>query len=217
MKQLSILFTTFILFKASLSQDTLVPKRYQAIQEIFGDLNKDGISERVVVYDMNNKEDETEGTDREIIIFKKQLETWVIWHRSKDAIGNSKDGGMMGDPFEDIEIKGGILLIRESGGSSWKWGHTDKYRYQNNSFELIGYTSSYGKPCEYWENFDFNVLTGKIIIEKEYERCNNQTQVVYKTEKENFSYKLKNKITLENRKKTEVKIISPKYKHELYL
>ena len=217
MKKVTICIATLILWHASVAQDTLIPKKYLAIKEIVGDLNNDDIEERVVVYDMNNKEDETEGTDREIIIFKKQFDRWVIWHRSKNAIGNSKDGGMMGDPFEDIEIKNGILLIRESGGSSWKWGHTDKYRYQNNAFELIGYTSNYGKPCEYWENFDFNLTTGKIFIEKEYEKCDDQEQVVYKTQKENFPYKLKNKITLENRKKNEVKIVSPKYKHELYL
>ena len=126
---------------------------------------------------------------------------------------------MMGDPFEDVEIKNGILIISQAGGSSWKWGHSDKYRYQNNRFELIGYSSHYGKLCEYWEDFDFNLVTGKIILKKEYERCDDdgESNEVYKTEKETFTYKLKQKITLENRNKMEVKIISPKYKHDLYL
>ena len=112
-----------------------------------------------------------------------------------------------------------MLLISESGGSSWKWGHTDKYRFQNNSFELIGYTSHYGKLCEYWVTLDYNIVTGKINVQKEYEKCENDDgdQVVYKKENEDFQYKLKKKILLENRKQAEVKIISPKYKHELYL
>lgn len=41
---------------------------------------------------------------------------------------------MMGDPFGEIEIKNGILLVSQNGGSSWKWGHTDKYRYQDENF-----------------------------------------------------------------------------------
>ena len=217
MKQVSISIITFFLLHTSFAQDTLVPKRYQAIKEIFGDLDKDEVDERVVVYNMNNNDDETEGTDREVIIFKKKFDKWTIWHRSRNAVGNSRDGGMMGDPFEDIEIKGGILLISESGGSSWKWDHKDKYRYQNNVFELIGYTSNYGKPCEYWENLDFNLMTEKIVLERKYEKCDNQGQVVYKTQKENFAFKLKNKITLDNRRKNEVKLVSPKYRHELYL
>ena len=151
--------------------------------------------------------------------FKKEKDEWKIWHRSTNAIGNTRDGGMMGDPFEDIEIKNGVLLISESGGSSWKWGHTDKYRYQNNSFELIGYTGRYGKLCEYWVTLDYNIVTGKISVQKEYEKCENDDgdQVVYKKENEDFQYRLKKKILLENRKQSEVEIISPKYKHHLYL
>jgi hypothetical protein len=68
------------------------------------------------------------------------------------------------------------------------------------------------------QSVDFNIMTGKIIVTKEYERCDTEdSQVVYKWENEKFSYKLQEKITLNNRNKTEVKIISPKYKHELYL
>jgi hypothetical protein len=150
MKQLLTFITAFAIFHTCSGQDNLIPSQYQPIKEIYGDLDKDTISEKVVVYNMSNKEDEINGVDREVIIFKKDKEKWVIWQRSTTAVGNSKDGGMMGDPFEDIEIRNGVLLISQSGGSSWKWGHTDKYRYQNNTFELIGYTSNYGKPCEYW-------------------------------------------------------------------
>jgi hypothetical protein len=218
MKQIIAILTTFLFSQLSFAQGNIIPKEYQPIKEVPGDLDKDGINEKVVVYNMSDKDDETNGINREVIIFKKDKDKWTVWQRSANAVGNSKDGGMMGDPFEDIEIKGGVLIIHQSGGSSWKWSHTDKYRYQNNQFELIGYTSHYGKPCEYWENVDFNVMTGKINISKEYEKCDSvRGQEIYKTENESFSYKLNKKITLNNRNKTEVKIISPRYKHELYL
>ena len=123
----------------------------------------------------------------------------------------------MGDPFEAIEIDNGLLLIHQAGGSSWKWGNVDKYRFQNNQFELIGHTSNYGKLCEYWEDFDYNLMTGKIVFEKEYEKCDNQTQSVYKRENETFTFKPKQRITFQNRNRFDLKIISPKYKHEFYL
>jgi hypothetical protein len=218
MKQLVILLVTFSLFKTSFGQENLIPGQYKPIKEIYGDLNKDGMEEKVVVYNMTDKRDEPNGIDREVVIFTKDKGKWVVWHRSTKAVGNSKDGGMIGDPFEDIEIKNDILIISQSGGSSWKWGHKDKYRYQNNRFELIGYTSNYGKPCEYWTDFDFNLITGKIIVKKEYEKCDtDESQVIYKRENENFFYMLEKKLTLENRNETGVKIISPKYQHELYL
>ncbi len=92
---------------------------------------------------------------------------------------------MMGDPFEGIEIKNNVLLISHFGGSSWKWTNVDKYRFQNNQFELIGYTSNFGKLCEYWANFDFNISTGKIACKKEFEDYDNN-QAIYKTETEVF-------------------------------
>lgn len=217
MKQLGIILSIILISNTSFGQEDLIPRQYQMIKEVYGDLNKDGVEEKVVVYNMTDKEDEVNGVDREVVIFRKNQQNWTVWHRSTKAVGNSKDGGMMGDPFEDIEIRNGVLLIRQSGGSSWKWAHTDKYRFQNNRFELIGYTSFYGRPCDYWEELDFNTMTGKIIFKKEYENCDTGTPVVYKKENENFTYKLKRTITLENRTETELTIVSPTYKHEIYL
>jgi hypothetical protein len=72
-----------------------------------------------------------------------------------------------------------------------------------------------GKPCEYWIHIDFNLSTGKIIYKKEFEDCE-KGQEIYKTENEAF-YKKGISIDLNNRNSKELKIISPKYKHELYL
>jgi hypothetical protein len=126
---------------------------------------------------------------------------------------------MMGDPFGSIEIKNGILIIEHDGGSSWKWGYTDKYKFQNGEFNLIGYTGNYGKLCEYWTNFDFNISTGKIIFKKEFEACDEnaeETQKITKTLNETFYYK-NLKLSLKNRYSKETKIITPKYKIDYYL
>ena len=122
----------------------------------------------------------------------------------------------MGDPFESIEIKEGVLLISQSGGSSWKWFKTDKYKFQNGTFRLIGYTNTFGKPCEYFEYVDFNILTGKIIYDREYENCEQGGQEISKKENETF-YKKGMKIDLTNRTLKEIKIITPKYKNEIHL
>ncbi|MEO6730034.1 MAG: hypothetical protein ABIN01_02370 [Ferruginibacter sp.] len=120
-----------------------------------------------------------------------------------------------GDSFEGIEINKGVLQINLGGGSSWKWKYADKYKFQNNEFELIGYSGIHGKACEYWEDVDFNLVTGKIINKKEYEDCE-RGQLIYKRENETF-FKKGISININNRNLKEHKIISPKYKHELYL
>jgi hypothetical protein len=200
------------------AQDNLVPAKYKSIAEASGDLDKDGIDEKVVIYDMDLDTAQFDGVDREVVIFKNIRNNWAIWQRSVQAVGNSKSGGMNSDPFWEMQIKNGILIISQAGGSSWKWHRIDKYRFQNNAFELIGCVSGYGRICDYWEEFDYNLSTGKINVTKEYETCEKGEQVTSKRENESFVHRLKNKITLQNRAPEDaVEIISPKYKHQLYL
>ena len=212
MKPILIVVFFFTCLKVS-SQQPPVPTGYQLLEEKTGDLDKDGIPEKAIVY---NTTDSTEdGFTREIFILKKKGDQWITWKRSLNAVLKSQEGGMMGDPFQGIEIRNGLLIISLSGGSSWKWSHEDKYRFQNNEFELIGYSSLAGKPCEYWTTIDFNLSTGKMIYKKEYEDCD-KGQEIYKKEEEIF-YKKGIKLNLMNRNLQDIKIKLPKYKHELYL
>lgn len=195
-------------------QEAEIPAEHTILAVSEGDLDKDKIAEKVIVLDTNDTT--VLGTIREIRIYKQSGNKWVLWKSSRNAIRKSQEGGMMGDPFREIAITNGILLISHSGGSSWKWAYTDKYRFENGNFKLIGYSSLYGKPCEYWTEFDFNISTGKIIYKKEYEECENDEPNVTKTETETF-YKKGVILTLDNRHTEETKIISPKYKYEFYL
>ncbi|WP_336513826.1 hypothetical protein [Pollutibacter soli] len=197
------------------AQEIPLPTEYSVVDTVSGDLDKDGIKELVVAYNTDKTSEDSEGVIRDLIIYKKEKDKWISWKQSLQALLGSRDGGMMGDPYEMMEIKNGILMISHAGGSSWKWGHTDKYRFQNDEFYLIGFSNNYGKPCEYWEDVDFNLSTGWLVIKKEYEDCD-KGQEIYKTENESF-LKKGLIITLQNRHDKKVKLVSPKYKHEIYL
>jgi len=194
-------------------QDTVLTKNADILMQKTGDLDNDGINEKVEV--INTSETTEYGTVREIRISKFRNNSWEEWKSSKNAILNSEEGGMMGDPFQEIEIKNGILLISFYGGSSWKWSYRDKYRFQNNEFQLIGHESHSFRICEFWENFDFNISTGRIIYTKEIEECEGDHER-HQTEKETF-YQKGIKINLGNRNLKSYKIISPEYKRELFL
>ena len=203
--------------KTILGQEVPIPDNYSIVDTALGDLDKDGTIELVVAYNIKKQdEDSFESVARELIIYKKQNSGWIIWKKSSQALLGSRDGGMMGDPFGAIVIQNGILTISQNGGSGWKWGQRDRYRYQAQEFTLIGYTSMYGKPCEYWEEVDFNLSTGKITVEKEYEDCENLDQVISKRQNETF-YKKGIKINLQSRRAKEIKIVTPKHKHEIYV
>lgn len=196
-----------------LGQENFAPTGFKIIEDKMGDLDSDGISERIIVYDTNDTTED--GIVRELQILKKSNSDWAIWKKSRNAILKSQEGGMSGDPFEGIEVLKGLLIIKFSGGSSWKWSYKDKYRFQKGELELIGYSEIYGKPCEFWIDIDFNLSTGKIVYKKEFEDCE-KAQEIYKNENETF-YKKGISINLQNRNSKKRKLISPKYKHELYL
>lgn len=197
-------------------QDIPVPANYVVIDSVLGDLDRDGQKELVVAYDTKKEDEPDESVQRELRVYKMQNGKWTVWEKSRQALYGSRDGGMMGDPFGGIEIKNGILLITQHGGSSWKWGHTDKYRYQDGEFYLVGYTSIAGKLCAYWKEVDFNLSTGKMTVKKEYEACDTAAQRIYKREDESF-YEKGIKITIQNRSEKEIKIVTPKYGHEVYI
>lgn len=194
-------------------QDIPVPKGYTILDEKEGDLDKDGNPEKAIVY--NTSDLSESGTLRELRIFKKIKGQWSLWRSSRHAVGESEGGGMMGDPFESIEIKNGILQINQSGGSSWKWSVIDKYRFQNGEFEWIGYSGNYGKPCEYWTDIDFNLSTGQINYKKEIDKCEGEKNE-NANQQEDF-LKKGIKLNLNNRNLKSIKIISPKHKYEINL
>ncbi len=194
------------------AQQTVPIKKEYVLDEKIGDLDRDGVEEKVTVVSMLDSSGKT--MIRELRIFKKYGWDWKLWTSSAKAILPFQEGGTLGDPFEYIEIERGILLIRQSGGNAWKWGQTDKYRFQHGTFELIGYTSFYGRPCEYWAGFDFNITSKKVVYKKEYEKCTLKKEK-RKKEQENFKYRLKKKITLETRYESYTTITSPKLKQEI--
>ena len=169
--------------------DFPIPKGYTVLDEAIGDLDKDGIAEKVVVFDTNHQEKSHKGTKREIHIFKKTNQKWILWHQSSRAILSSKQGRMDGDSFEGIRIERGCIVIFHfmGLGGYQKSSYTHRFRYQNNTWELIGATTISGSPCRFWEKFDFNLSTGKIVYEKETEDC---TYDIHHTDSKTFMKKI---------------------------
>lgn len=207
-----ILLTAFVIISTfSFAQKELQPVGSEIIETVEGDLDGDQIPERVVIY--NTKDEGELGKIREIQIQKKSGGTWMVLSKSRNAILESAGGGMMGDPYQSTSISKGILSITQAGGSSWKWGYTDKYRFQNGHFELIGYSSESGRPGDYWTEVDFNLSTGQLNYKKDVEN----TKEYGKSKQETY-IKKGLKIDLQNRnQKDQRKIVLPKTKEEVYL
>ena len=151
------------------SQENITSK---VIGEAIGDLDKDGLDEKVIVLDTGL--DGEIGTQRTLLIYKKKQDKWDLWHSSQGPVLDSAHGGMMGDPFVGIEIKRGTIVIDHFGGSNRKWNYTHRYRFKGKEWNLIGATINYGAPCEGFFEFDVNVVTGKAIYKTYEEGCTDE-------------------------------------------
>lgn len=142
------------------------PKGYTNFKEEKGDLDGDGIDELLVAYETDKNTDL--GKERQIHIFKKEDNKWKLLKKFTGLLRLSNEGGMMGDPFQDINIKKGVIIIDQSGGtSSHRWIYVHKFRKQNNSWELIGVTSQDYNMNETSYKYDYNLNTGKVEVEIE--------------------------------------------------
>ena len=150
--------------------DTIqTPDNYRKLDSEKGDLDKDGVDEMVIVYDTPRETDF--GTEREIHIFKQEANSWKLWHKAVGAIMPSEHGGMMGDPFEGIDIENNTIITRHFGGSRSKWKYVHRFRFQGGKWELIGATIETFDSCALDTSFDYNLSTGKAFYLVKSENC----------------------------------------------
>lgn len=119
-----------------------------------GDLNGDGITDLAV---MGGADPEDAGYDdeREIYLFIKQLDGSLHPLTSIATLGPCS-GGVYGDPYEGMLISGGRLVVKVYGGSSWRWGFTNIYEYENGEMKEKWELSLAERTLE--PGYDFTIL-----------------------------------------------------------
>ncbi len=164
-------------------------KNYHAIAETTGDLDQDTIDEKLVAYDTNRET--FLGIERELHIYKKFHNQWMLQNKIIGAILPSEGGGMWGDPFESIQTKNGTIIIDHFGGSREKWRYTHTFKQLHGVWKLINAHILYFTNCDFFEELNYNLLTGNVGYTKELEDCSeeNKQQPITITEQEEFILK----------------------------
>jgi len=163
-------------YASHIADTVITPSNFKKLGEAKGDLDKDGKEELAIVFDTGRPTDM--GTQRELCIYKIKDGEWRLWHKAIGIVLPSEHGGTKGDPFQAIEIKRGSIVINHFGGSRQVWAYNHIYRFQQNNWYLIGASISYFASCEYFQNFDYNLSTGKINIEITTEKCNEKDDLI---------------------------------------
>lgn len=126
-----------------------VPKGYKIFEEVYGDFNKDGQKDCILIIKgtdpKNFVEDEYRGkldrNRRGIIALINKNGVYEQAVKNEDCFSSeNEEGGVYYAPELSLEIKKGILHIAYSHGRYGYWWY--KFRYRNDGFEMIGYDSS---------------------------------------------------------------------------
>ena len=133
------------------------------IMEVAGDLNKDNLPDKVIVTQDTLNEN---APYRLQVFFKEPSGQFKLIVTSTKIIEpqypNGRNGYRTGNGFSDVTIKNGVLSVN----FELLRGHFEnKFRFQNEYFELIGFSEVYSDGQGVMTTTDFNLSTG-IRIEK---------------------------------------------------
>ena len=155
-----------------------IPAGYTILDEAIGDLDGDGIDEKAIVF---NTEREAEmGTERELRIYVDKNGVWSLWHTCVGPILSSESGGLLGDPFESLEIIGGNLVISHFGGSSDRWSYLHEFHYSDQNWFLVAATLIAYRLCEYSETYTYDLMKGTGFHSYQSEECNGNGETIRK-------------------------------------
>ncbi len=152
---------------------SFIPKGYMEFEKYFGDLNKDGLIDCVVIIKktdtinivMNQFNEKVDRNRRGIIVLFKNEKGYQLADKNYDCFSSeNEDGGVYFPPELWIEIKNKKLYIHFGHGRYGYWEYT--FRFQNSNFELIGYHSSSNRGPVANTITSINFLTKKKLIKE---------------------------------------------------
>ncbi|MBW7675695.1 hypothetical protein [Chryseobacterium chendengshani] len=152
-----------------------IPKNYEKILEVKGDLDKDGKEETVIIFNTNIKT-KSEGLERKFYILKNISGNLKIWKENSTIIIDSKFGFYPTTNELNVMIKHNCLIISQHFFTNSRHSETSKYtfRFQNGDFYLIGVQHQLDDTCDYNVINEVNFSTGKVIIDEDYSTCDDE-------------------------------------------
>jgi hypothetical protein len=138
MKKLLILSGLLIIVNSTFAQSKkivpaklrpFIPKDYAVLVYETGDLNQDTYPDIILAL-KNNHETDSDQTARPLLILLGKKDGSLSLYARNDSVVLCKGcGGMFGDPFEGITIKGRYFSLEYYGGSRYRWNRFTTFKY----------------------------------------------------------------------------------------
>jgi hypothetical protein len=163
MKLFLLTILLLVQFSSFAQTDTINDNFSHKITEVTGDLNKDGLPDKVIVEQDTLNEN---APYRLQVFFKDSNGQFKLVATSTKIIEpqypDGRGGYRTGNGFSDVTIKNGVVRVNFELLRGY---YEHKFRFQNGNFELIGFSKLYSDGQGISESIDFNLSTG-IRIEK---------------------------------------------------
>ncbi len=120
-----------------------VDKGTRPIYLASGDLNGDGLEDHVLVLQRQGKSDadpEAKEQPRPLLILLGQPGGALkLAKRNEKIVYCEACGGMMGDPFQGVEVGPKTFTVSHYGGSGWRWSVSYRFNYsrRDDTWQLV--------------------------------------------------------------------------------
>lgn len=139
---------------------------------IYGDLTEDEVPEMLVtvrhdtaVFDSSHMV----AVLASAYVCRRINGSWQPWEEARGYLLHAYEEVGMTRFHPSIER--GTLVLKHSNYGTVSIETTHRFRWQNEQFELIGYTNTLWERCERTRKFDYNLSTGVYRIEKAIFNC----------------------------------------------
>jgi len=115
-----------------------VPKGFQILDSITGDLNLDAFPDMLLILKINGEDTMYDALRPLLILSGQANNSFKLEARNDSVVLCRSCGGVFGDPYDSSVIKNGYFSIQHYGGSNWRWTRiiTFKYNKEKNKWIL---------------------------------------------------------------------------------
>lgn len=148
--------------------EDFVPAGWFILKQANGDLNQDGNADVALIL-ASEKEKSIKPSeiapDRYLLILFQNTQGYELSVSSLDVVLHKDDGGVWGDPLDNLQIKKGAVVLSFYGGSRDRWGEIYRFRFQNGDWYIIGRTTfAHDSMSKEAKETDINYSTGVKVI-----------------------------------------------------
>ncbi|RYZ21992.1 MAG: hypothetical protein EOO10_22025 [Chitinophagaceae bacterium] len=161
-----VLLVNNALFGQNKKLTQFVPAGYSIMDKAIGDIDKDGISDAVLVL-RNNDENANTDAARPLLLLKGNSKSqYTLLARNDSIVLCLGCGGVHGDLYERVVIKKGYFSVEHLGGSGWRWTRIITFKYDS---KLKGFVLH--KDAGYsWHVSDPNKTTARVFNRDDFDK-----------------------------------------------